>query len=67
MPSLWLTGWPPIIQTSPFKNALMPRKVIAMIMLVVRVTTNKVLYDSGDNNLLQDVGGIGTFRDVARA
>ena len=25
------------------------------------------LYDSGDNNLLQDVGGIGTFRDVARA
>ena len=50
-----------------FKNALMPRKVIAMIMLVVRVTTNKVLYDSGDNNLLQDVGGIRTFRDVARA
>lgn len=22
---------------------------------------------SGENNLLQDVGGIGTFRDVARA
>ena len=45
LPSPWLTGWPPIIQTSPFKNALMPRKVIAMIMVVVMMTTNKVLYD----------------------